>query len=167
MRYSRVRKRSSLVKRTSTRSAQDLIAAQAKICMRRGHLMPFQDRSLKCSDCGSTFTFSVKEQEQFAEKGYTNVPGRCPACRQVRKAKKEAAENANIRSTSNYGNTYDTGRSNRSGYRDTNFRLSPNKQMYPAKCATCGKDTQVPFQPRNDRPVYCSDCFRKIHPVQR
>ena len=32
--------------------------------------------------------------------------------------------------------------------------------MYPAVCAQCGKDTEVPFQPRGDRPVYCSDCFR-------
>ena len=32
--------------------------------------------------------------------------------------------------------------------------------MYPAVCAQCGKDTEVPFQPRGDRPVYCSDCYR-------
>jgi CxxC-x17-CxxC domain-containing protein len=28
-------------------------------------------------------------------------------------------------------------------------------------CAQCGTDTEVPFQPRGDRPVYCSDCFRQ------
>ncbi|MCL5959270.1 MAG: hypothetical protein M1358_08115, partial [Chloroflexi bacterium] len=33
------------------------------------------------------------------------------------------------------------------------------REMFPAVCAECGKDTQVPFQPRNDRPVYCSDCY--------
>jgi CxxC-x17-CxxC domain-containing protein len=31
--------------------------------------------------------------------------------------------------------------------------------MYPATCARCGQQTQVPFQPRGDRPVYCSNCF--------
>jgi CxxC-x17-CxxC domain-containing protein len=31
--------------------------------------------------------------------------------------------------------------------------------MYPAVCSNCGKETQVPFQPRGDKPVYCSDCF--------
>lgn len=31
--------------------------------------------------------------------------------------------------------------------------------MYPAVCSQCGKDTQVPFQLRGDKPVYCSDCF--------
>jgi len=36
------------------------------------------------------------------------------------------------------------------------------REMFPAVCAQCGKDTQVPFQPRNDRPVYCSDCYSKV-----
>jgi CxxC-x17-CxxC domain-containing protein len=31
--------------------------------------------------------------------------------------------------------------------------------MFPAICSTCGKATQVPFEPRLDKPVYCSDCF--------
>ena len=35
------------------------------------------------------------------------------------------------------------------------------RQMYDAVCASCGKPCKVPFAPRNDRPVYCSDCFRK------
>ena len=35
-----------------------------------------------------------------------------------------------------------------------------NRQMYDVTCAKCGKQAQVPFQPRGDRPVYCSDCFR-------
>ncbi len=36
------------------------------------------------------------------------------------------------------------------------------KQMFPATCAQCGKATEVPFQPRGDKPVYCSDCFRQM-----
>lgn len=35
------------------------------------------------------------------------------------------------------------------------------RQMYPAVCAACGVETQVPFQPRQDRPVYCSACFQQ------
>ena len=31
--------------------------------------------------------------------------------------------------------------------------------MHEAICAQCGKPTQVPFAPREDRPVYCSECF--------
>ena len=33
------------------------------------------------------------------------------------------------------------------------------REMHPAVCAQCGVDTTVPFRPRGDRPVYCSDCF--------
>lgn len=33
------------------------------------------------------------------------------------------------------------------------------RQLYNVKCAECGKDTQVPFKPSGDRPVYCRDCY--------
>ena len=99
--------------------------------------MSFEEKSLQCSDCGATFTFSVEEQEFFQSKGYTNEPKRCPSCREARKSER-------------YG-------SGGYGYR------SP-RQMFPAVCAECGKDTEVPFQPRGDRPVYCSDCYRKVRP---
>ena len=33
------------------------------------------------------------------------------------------------------------------------------REMHPVVCAQCGVDTTVPFVPRGDRPVYCSDCF--------
>lgn len=36
------------------------------------------------------------------------------------------------------------------------------RQMYEATCAACGKTARVPFQPREDRPVYCSECFAKM-----
>jgi len=96
--------------------------------------MDFQDKSLQCSDCGNAFTFSSEEQEFFHSKGYLNEPKRCPSCREARKQER-------------YGN---------GGY--------TRRQMFPAVCAECGKDTQVPFEPRGDRPVYCSDCYRKVGP---
>jgi CxxC-x17-CxxC domain-containing protein len=34
------------------------------------------------------------------------------------------------------------------------------REMHDVICADCGASTQVPFVPRGDRPVYCSDCFR-------
>ncbi|MFC1987257.1 CxxC-x17-CxxC domain-containing protein [Chloroflexota bacterium] len=97
--------------------------------------MSFQDKSIQCSDCSTTFTFSVEDQEFFQSKGYTNEPKRCPACRQARKSE----------------------RSGSGGY-------GSSRQMFPATCAECGKDTEVPFEPRGDRPVYCSDCYRKVQP---
>jgi CxxC-x17-CxxC domain-containing protein len=102
--------------------------------------MSFQDKSIQCYDCGTTFTFSAEEQEQFASRGYTNEPKRCPSCRQARKA----------RQYGNNGNSYGSG-----SYR------SP-RQMFRVKCSECGKDTEVPFEPTNGRPVYCSDCYRKV-----
>lgn len=38
------------------------------------------------------------------------------------------------------------------------------REMHDAVCDSCGNATQVPFQPRYDRPVYCSDCYAKIKP---
>ncbi len=35
------------------------------------------------------------------------------------------------------------------------------RKMYPMKCADCGKDSEVPFEPKPDRPVYCRECFPK------
>ena len=35
------------------------------------------------------------------------------------------------------------------------------REFHPATCAGCGTETQVPFKPSGDRPVYCSDCFSK------
>jgi CxxC-x17-CxxC domain-containing protein len=45
-------------------------------------------------------------------------------------------------------------------------RFGASRQMYPATCAQCGKTTEVPFQPRGDKPVYCSDCFRQMRPAR-
>lgn len=37
----------------------------------------------------------------------------------------------------------------------------PRGEQHEAVCASCGKTTTVPFIPREDRPVYCSDCFQE------
>ena len=91
----------------------------------------FNDKTIVCKDCGQQFTFTASEQEFFAEKGFTNEPQRCKSCRTARKGNN---------SRGNGGGT---------------------RQMYSAVCAECGNTCQVPFEPRNDRPVYCSDCFRR------
>ncbi len=50
--------------------------------------MSSQDKSLQCSDCGATFTFTAEEQEFFVAKGFSNEPERCPSCRQASKAER-------------------------------------------------------------------------------
>ena len=37
-----------------------------------------------------------------------------------------------------------------------------DREMYTATCASCGAEAKVPFQPREDRPVYCSECYAKM-----
>ncbi len=41
-----------------------------------------------------------------------------------------------------------------------NFNRRP-REMHDAKCAECGKDCQVPFKPNGEKPVLCSDCYKK------
>lgn len=93
-------------------------------------------QNLICSDCGKQFTFSENEQDFYRSKGFS-TPSRCPDCRAARKAARNGG--SGFGGTSSYGG---------------------ERQMYAAVCAQCGKTTEVPFQPRGDRPVYCSDCFR-------
>ncbi|MBQ4452293.1 MAG: zinc-ribbon domain containing protein [Clostridia bacterium] len=33
------------------------------------------------------------------------------------------------------------------------------REMYETTCAQCGKPTRVPFIPKSDRPIYCSECY--------
>jgi CxxC-x17-CxxC domain-containing protein len=42
------------------------------------------------------------------------------------------------------------------------YGYRPPRGMFPAVCAHCGKETEVPFQPREGRPVYCSECYNKV-----
>jgi CxxC-x17-CxxC domain-containing protein len=94
----------------------------------------FEDRTLTCVECGNEFTFTVDDQEFHSRKGYQD-PKRCPNCRQARRG--------------GGGGGYGGGSS---------------RQFYDAVCANCGNETQVPFLPTQDRPVYCSDCFSKVKP---
>ena len=109
--------------------------------------MSYQDKSIICSDCNATFTFTADEQEQYASRGYTNEPKRCPTCRATRKAQQGRTGTGSFGNSNSY--------SNGSGY-------APRREMFSVKCSECGKDAQVPFEPRQGRPVYCSDCYRKV-----
>ena len=97
--------------------------------------MSFEDRTLSCQDCSAEFTFSADDQQYHADKGYTNEPKRCPNCRAARKGERGGGGGGG----GGYG----------------------QREMHPAVCAECGKDTEVPFLPSGERPVYCSDCFNR------
>lgn len=40
------------------------------------------------------------------------------------------------------------------------------KELYTTTCAKCGKEAKVPFEPKSDRPVYCSECFAEMKAQQ-
>jgi CxxC-x17-CxxC domain-containing protein len=46
--------------------------------------MDYQDRILKCADCGAEFTFTAGEQLFFRDKNFKNEPKRCKACKAKR-----------------------------------------------------------------------------------
>jgi CxxC-x17-CxxC domain-containing protein len=104
----------------------------------------YTDETLNCTDCNAPFTFSAGEQEFFAAKGFTNKPNRCPDCRAARKAQRGGSGGGGGSSYS--GGGYGGGR--------------PQREMFNATCSGCGKNAEVPFQPRGDKPVYCRDCFQ-------
>ena len=74
------------------------------------------------------------EDQEFHSSRGYQDPRRCPNCRQARR-----------------------------GERGGGYSGGP-RAMYEAVCANCGGRAQVPFLPRQDRPVYCSDCFSKMKP---
>lgn len=101
----------------------------------------YTDETLSCIDCSREFTFTSGEQQFFAQKGFQNKPNRCPDCRAARKAQR-----------------------NSGGYGGGGGR---QREMYQAVCSQCGQAAEVPFQPRGDKPVYCSDCFQSRRPSYR
>jgi len=98
----------------------------------------FKDREVTCLDCGCSFPFSAEDQEFFAKKGYSE-PKRCSSCRETRKA------------NSSRGGGRQGG--SRGGY-------DGSRPQFNVTCSQCGCQTTVPFEPKADRPVYCSDCYR-------
>ena len=48
----------------------------------------FNDKTIACVDCNEEFQFTAREQEFYAEKGFTNEPKRCKVCRDKKKAEK-------------------------------------------------------------------------------
>src|SRR5205823_6587545 len=100
----------------------------------------YSDRTLTCAQCGNDFTFTAEDQQYHAERGYQD-PKRCPSCRAERRQSQGGGRSG--------GSSYGGGGYDR-----------PQRQMYSATCAQCGREARVPFEPRGDRSVYCSDCYQ-------
>jgi CxxC-x17-CxxC domain-containing protein len=93
--------------------------------------MEFQDKVLKCIDCGAEFVFTAGEQLFFHDKQFKNEPKRCKPCK---------AKRASMLGTATPG--------------------SYPKVETRTVCSQCGKETTVPFKPTQGRPVFCRECFQ-------
>jgi CxxC-x17-CxxC domain-containing protein len=92
--------------------------------------MEFDDKVLKCVDCGSDFLFTAGEQSFFREKNLQHEPKRCRRCK-ANRVNSFAAEPGG-------------------GF----YRVDTH-----AICSMCNKETIVPFRPTQGRPVLCSACY--------
>jgi CxxC-x17-CxxC domain-containing protein len=113
--------------------------------------MSYQDKVLTCQDCGTQFVFSANEQAFYAERGFANEPKRCGPCRQSRKAARGAGGYG-----APGGDAYASGGGDGGGSAGQGQR-----ELHTVTCSACGGEARVPFVPRGDRPVYCSDCFNQ------
>jgi CxxC-x17-CxxC domain-containing protein len=93
----------------------------------------FQDRVLKCVDCGADFVFTAGEQQFYHEKEFRNEPRRCRECKQKRHSGASAG--------------HDRGK-------------PMGRVETSAICSQCGRETTVPFRPTQGRPVFCRQCFQ-------
>lgn len=98
--------------------------------------MQFEDRLLKCSDCGNEFVFTAGEQIFFYDKQFKNDPKRCKLCK---------AKRAGL------GKTASADGASPLPFSRTETRTS---------CSACGIETTVPFKPTQGRPVLCRACFQ-------
>jgi len=99
--------------------------------------MEYQDKILKCIDCGTDFVFTAGEQLFFHDKQFKNEPKRCKNCKGKRVAVVGATSHSPARGHS---------------YTKTETRTN---------CSQCGKETTVPFRPTQGRPVLCRECFQQ------
>lgn len=114
-------------------------------------------QELTCADCNRTFTLPASERLFRREQGLQD-PESCPECR----LRQRTARNADLISL------YERVSANGNGGEARDRRRKPTarggqqagpQQRFNTVCASCGAETQVPFIPRGDRPVYCRTCY--------
>lgn len=124
----------------------------------------FQDKTLTCVDCGADFIFSADEQEFYAGHQLTNEPKRCKPCREKRKSLPRGGgrrpstrpyEADGSGGSPPYGRSQDGGGR---GFGDGRPR-SRSRATFKITCHACGKEDEVPFEPKQGREVYCRDCY--------
>lgn len=150
----------------------------------------YEDKTIICADCQQEFVHSAEDQQRYAERGFVNEPKRCRSCREKRKTEagekaKTRSEQPDIGNSvsdaprpapaRSGGGGYGERRPQRSfggggggaprgrgGFGDRGGRPGGGgpRELHPATCSQCGKQTEVPFKPISGRPVFCRDCYR-------
>ena len=120
----------------------------------------FADKTLKCIECGQDFTYTVAEQELHQSLGYQNEPKRCTPCREAKRQRKGGPAGAGGGGDRGPRGGGGGGGGPRGGGGGGGGG-APAREYFTTICGECGKEAQLPFKPRGDRPVYCSDCFSK------
>ena len=115
--------------------------------------------TVTCGDCG--------EETQIPFKPKYDRPVYCRDCFQDHKPK-ESGGGSRSDSGSSYGRS-DRG-SSYGGSGGSRFgrgsRDDRSNEMFDATCGDCGEECQIPFKPRDGRPVYCRDCFKDHKPQE-
>ncbi len=109
-----------------------------------------------CGDCGNEC------QIPFKPKG--DRPVYCRECFQNHKPEPRSGGGRSGGYGGNRGSSYGGNRgSSYGGNRGSSYgrRDDRPREMFDAKCGDCGNDCQIPFKPKEDRPVYCNECFQK------
>ena len=114
-----------------------------------------------CAVCGEQFLTPATERQFRRERGLHD-PIECVDCR----ARLRSVRNAELISMYERVDSVPVGGqrlASGSGQPERGGRptrqSNVSHQRYNTVCSQCGKETQVPFVPRGDRPVYCRDCF--------
>ena len=115
-----------------------------------------EDTTVTCADCGDQCTVPFVPR--------SNKPVYCSDC--FRQYKPDNPDNDRP-SRDDRGSRYSRDdRGSRYSRDDRGSRNSRDndRQDTTVTCSDCNVECTVPFVPRNDKPVYCSDCFRKYKP---
>ena len=107
--------------------------------------VPRNDRPLFCSDC-----FRKNKPEDSGNDRYS---------RDDRGSRYSRDDRGSRYSRDDRGSRY-----SRDDRGSRHSRDDRREESTTVTCSDCGVECQVPFVPRNDRPLFCSDCFRKNKP---
>ena len=115
-------------------------------------------QELTCADCTRAFTLPASERLFRRELGLQE-PESCPECR----LRQRAARNADLITLYERVSANGNGGETRDRHRKSPVRggaqQGGTQQRFNTVCASCGAETQVPFIPRGDRPLYCRTCY--------